>query len=248
MDESAGERAVKFNDPELVADEYATEERFAVRRAVFSDLVEGERAEDLAIDALREVGPARVLEVGCGLGDFAARIMRELGADVVAVDVSPRMIELARARGVKAFVADAQELPFDEGEFNCVVANWVLHHLPHLDRALSEIGRVLETHGRLVVATFSSDHLRDLYDWLGDPRVGELEFSSENGMAPLRRHFADVERRDADGIVTFPDRAAVHAYLSSLVRGSYLADRLPAFEDDFRARSRQSVFVCDSPS
>jgi SAM-dependent methyltransferase len=238
---------VSFNDPELVAREYASERRFAARRAVFSDLVEGERAEDLAIEALREVQPARVLEVGCGLGDFAARITSEVGAEVVAVDVSPRMIELSRTRGVNAIIADAQDLPFHDGEFNCAVANWVLHHIPDVDRALNEIGRLLETDGRLVVATFSSDHLRDLYDWLGATGIGELEFSSENGLAPLRRHFADVERRDANGIVKFPDRGAVHAYLSSLVRGSDLLDRLPHFDSAFQARSRQSIFVADKP-
>jgi SAM-dependent methyltransferase len=130
---------VRFDDPELVARDYASEERFAARRAVFSDLVEGETAEDLAVAALRERAPGRVLEAGCGLGQFAERVEREIGAAVVAADVSPRMVELARGRGVNALVADAQALPFADGEFDCMIANWVLHHLPELDRGLGEI-------------------------------------------------------------------------------------------------------------
>ena len=238
---------MKFNDPELVAREYANEERFAARRVVFSDFVVGERAEDLAVAALAEVQPARILEIGCGLGEFAERMARELAADVLAVDISPRMVELARARGVDARVADAEELPFGDGEFDAVVANWVLQHPPDLDRGLAEIDRVLSDRGRLVAATFSGEHLLEIeiYQWLGDSTVGELTFSSENGAESLRAQFARVERRDAEGTVVFPDRDSLYTYLTSLIRGRELADRLPEFDGEFRARSWQSVFVCE---
>jgi SAM-dependent methyltransferase len=236
---------VRFNDPELVAREYASEERFAARRVAFSDFVVGERAEDLALTALAETQPSRILEIGSGLGEFAERIASQLGAELVAVDISPRMVELTRARGVDASVADAAALPFRDGEFDAVVANWVLHHLPQLDRGVAEIARVLTGAGRLVAATFSAEHLLELYEWLDDPSVGELAFSSENGEQSLRRHFPHVERQDANGVVVFPDRESLHAYLSSLIRGRELADRLPDFEGDFHARSRQSLFVCD---
>jgi SAM-dependent methyltransferase len=236
---------VKFNDPELVAREYASEERFAARRVVFSDFVAGAKAEDLALEALAEVRPGRILEVGCGLGDFAERMTRELDAEVVAVDISPRMVEVASSRGVHALVADAESLPFRNGEFGAVVANWVLHHLPDLHRGLAEVDRVLTDGGRFLAATFSAEHLLELYEWLDDRTVAELAFSSENGEEALRPHFACIERRDADGTVVFPDRAGVHSYLSSLIRGRELADRLPEFGGEFRARSRQSIFVCD---
>jgi SAM-dependent methyltransferase len=236
---------VKFNDPELVAREYASEERFAARRVVFSDFVEGERAEDLALAALAETDPGRILEIGSGLGEFAERVDRELDAEVVAVDLSPRMVEIARERAVEASVANAEALPFADSQFDAVVANWVLHHLPDLDRGLAEIVRVLTERGRLVAATFSEDHLLEIYEWLDEPSVGELEFSTQNGADVLRPHFARVERRDAAGTVVFPDRDSLHAYLSSLMRGRELADRLPEFEGEFRARSRQSIFVCD---
>jgi SAM-dependent methyltransferase len=236
---------VTFNEPELVAREYASEGRFAARRVAFSDFVVGAKAEDLAVEALAEVRPPRVLEVGCGLGDFAERMSRELDAEVIAVDVSPRMVELTRSRGLHALVADAESLPFGNCEFGAVVANWVLHHVPELERGLAEVDRVLMDGGRFVAATFSAEHPLELYETFDDPNVAELAFSSENGEEALRAHFARVERRDADGTVVFPDRASLHSYLSSLIRGRELADRLPQFDGDFRARSRQSVFVCD---
>ena len=153
---------MSFDNPKLVAREYESEERFVARRVVFSDLVEGETAEDLAIEALREVDAARVLEVGCGLGSFAQRAEEELGASLLVVDVSPRMVELAQGRGLEAQVADVQALPFRDEQFDAVVANWVLHHVPDRDRGIAEFARVLRPGGTLVAATFSSKHLLEL--------------------------------------------------------------------------------------
>ncbi|MGH2997370.1 MAG: hypothetical protein ACRDM9_13725, partial [Gaiellaceae bacterium] len=62
---------------------------------------------------------------------------------------------------------------------------------------------------------------------------------------PLRRHFAAVDRRDADAVVVFPDRDAVRRYVASTICGAHLADSLPAFEGELRALSRQAVFVCE---
>ena len=50
-----------FDDPELVAREYEGETRFAARRVAFSEFVEGQTAEELAIEALREMAPSWVL-------------------------------------------------------------------------------------------------------------------------------------------------------------------------------------------
>jgi methylase of polypeptide subunit release factors len=96
---------VKLDDPAVVSPEYASEGRFRARRVVFRYDVEGPKGEEPALAAVCQVSPARVVELGSGLGEFAERVQGELGADVIALDVSPRMVDLARARGV-AFVAE----------------------------------------------------------------------------------------------------------------------------------------------
>ena len=238
---------MRLDDSELVRREYASEERLAVRMWVYRELVEGENPEEVAFEAVAEAAPERVLEVGCGDGAFAERVGRELGADVVALDVSPRMVELARARGVDARVGDAQALPFSRGEFDCAVANWMLYHVPDLDRALDELGRVLRPGGRLVAGTFGMENLRELWQVLGDEGSPEVSFVVENGREALLRRFRRVERRDASGTVVFPNTEAVKRYVAATIRRVHLAERVPAFPEPFRATSVQAVFVAEDP-
>ena len=92
-------------------------------------------ARDLAFDAVAEVEPRRVLEVGCGRGELAERVIAPSSAcELVAIDQSERMVELTRARGVDARVGDVQALPFEDAAFDCAVAAWMLYHVPDLDR------------------------------------------------------------------------------------------------------------------
>ena len=94
-------------DRTLIASQYTTEAPLEARRAAYAD-VEGPDAKEVAFAAIAECAPRRVLEVGGGPGELSERIARELGAEVVMVDSSPRMVALARARGVDARVGDVQ--------------------------------------------------------------------------------------------------------------------------------------------
>lgn len=240
---------MKLDDPELVQREYADEHVFDVRRRVFTEFVDGANAADLAFAAVAEAAPDRVLEVGPGPGEFSARILQELGADIDALDLSPRMVELTRSRGVRAVVGDAQALPFPDAEFDCVVANWMLYHVPDRDRALSEIVRVLRAGGRFVAATFGRNNLRELWALLGEDQAPSQPFSSENGGELLERHFARVERCEAEAVVVFPGRAEVAEYVQASIRRRHLLARLPdVIEVPFRARSSQAVFVAEKAS
>ena len=233
-------------DPAAVREQYASEAGLAARASLYVATT-GAFAGDVAFDAVAEVSPRRVLEAGCGTGWFAARVHRELGVDVVAVDQSERMVELTRAEGVDAHVADVQELPFSDGSFDCAVANWMLYHVPNIERGLSELARVLRRGGRLVAITNGHDHLLELWALVGadDARLARhMPFASANGEDLLRRHFAHVEVRDASGTVTIEERDAIVRYLRSSKTWAPFADRLP--EDlalPLVARRSNVVFV-----
>jgi len=232
-------------DPRYVRAQYATETGLAARKAAYGQTT-GLDARELLFDAIAESQPADVLEVGCGEGELAERVERDLTARVVAVDQSERMVELARGRGVDARPGDVQRLPFDDGSFDVVVAAWMLYHVPSLDRGLGEIVRVLRPSGRLVAVTNWSDHLREMFDVVG-AKAWELPFSGENGAEILGRWFEHVERRDADGTVTFVDADSMRRYLASSVRLRAYIDAVPARGWPLVARRRPVLFIAERP-
>jgi SAM-dependent methyltransferase len=235
----------RLNDPEHVVRQYETETGLAARKAVYRD-VSGPDARELAVDAVLRGEPRRVLEVGCGEGEIAARLA-DVVPHLIAIDQSRRMVELTGARGVDARVADVQDLPFDDDAFDAVLAAWMLYHVPSLDTALSEIARVLRSGGRFVATTNSCDHLAELLA-LGGIERWDLPFAAENGAEILTRHFADVERIDAYGTVTFRDIKQVRSYFGSSERLSHAVERLPSDLDvPLIARRLPVVFVATTP-
>jgi SAM-dependent methyltransferase len=234
---------VRSDDPHYVREQYATEDGLAARAAL-SLYGGGTDARDVVLEVLGRLAPRRVLEVGCGWGELAERVERELGCETVALDLSPRMVELARERGVDARVADVQALPFAAEEFDAVVAAWMLYHVADLERALGEIARVLRPGGALVAVTNAAGDFHELWALVGrDLTTRQLTFRSETGEEHLRRHFASVRRRDLVAPVTFVDRDVVRRYVASsgLDRGA--VDRVPDLREPFVATKHVTVFV-----
>ncbi len=240
---------MSLNDPAVVRREYASDSGLRTRAAVYGASEPGTLdVHDLVLGAVAERNPRRVLEVGCGWGELAARLERELGCEVTALDLSPHMVELSRRRGVAAQVGDVQELQFGRGEFDCAVAAWMLYHVPDLDRGLRELHRVLAPGGRLVATTNGRHHLEELWRLGGRDRAGEEPvFRGDNAEVLLRRYFSLVTVHAVEGIVVFPDYEAVRDYIRSSIRHKHLAAAVPPFEGPLRARRSVVVAVADKP-
>ena len=228
-------------DPAHVAGQYATEGRLENRRSAWRDSADGRNPVDSAARAVHDDRPATVLEVGCGAGQFAARIAAENPrARVVATDLSPRMAELTASRGVAAQVADVQALPFGDGAYDVVAALWMLYHVPDLDAGLAELRRVLRPGGLLVAVTNGDEHTADLRREAGGAPV-VTAFSSENGEQALRRHFRDVAREDITTRAVFDDHDAAASYLASF--DEELAAGLPYFDGPRTYAGATTVFL-----
>lgn len=232
---------MKMNDAAAVARQYADEGNLEARRSIY-DRQEGVDPRETAFTAIAEARPRRILEVGGGPGELAARLAGELVAEVVMVDLSARMVELARRRGVDARIGDVQDLPFPEGSFDVAVAAWMLYHVPDLDRGLRELARVLRPGGRLVAVTNGADHLREIRR-LARGAMWEQVFRAEEAGSILERHFSRVERRDAPGWVTIDDEQVLRDYVASLQSDG--PAELVSFALPLRVRRRSSVFVAE---
>lgn len=93
-----------------------------------------------------------VLEVGCGTGLVLSRIAR-FAKTAKGVDLSPGMLEKARARGLDVVEGSATALPFPEGSFDVTCSFKVLAHIPEIEVALAEMLRVTRP-GGMVLAEF----------------------------------------------------------------------------------------------
>jgi SAM-dependent methyltransferase len=227
-----------LNDPEHVREQYASEANLRARQAIYANR-EGPDPREVLFQTIAALEPRRILEVGGGPGELSERMMRDLDADVRFVDISPRMVELARTRGIDAQVGDVQALPFADASFDVAVAAWMLYHVPDLDRGLAELRRVLVPGGRLVAVVNSETHLRELRELFA--RAFDLNITRENGAELLARHFASVEQHDVDGWTSIPDRAAVIAYANSGLSARRDVD--PDFDVPLRVRVAPTVFV-----
>lgn len=134
---------------------------------------------------------AKGLDLGCGVGRFAAELRRRYGADVIGVDPSRAAVREARlhdAAGVFAS-ADALRLPFADESFHYAYTINVLHHLKRgeQERALAELHRVLKPGGLLIVHEMNTRnplfawYLRRLYPKIRPIDKGDEEFIRPDG-------------------------------------------------------------------
>lgn len=149
----------------------------------------------LVFDGLRVTGRDRVIDIGCGTGNYT-RYFAEKADDglVVGFDASPTMLAQAAADETSdntVYVrGDACALPFGDGEFNVVSSVGVLHMMEDWGAALDELVRMLAPGGRLAIATLCNRRgesgLRKAGGWVFGPDelLGGLR---ERGVTEVRQ-------------------------------------------------------------
>ncbi len=109
--------------------------------------------DDLEIELVHRYGDGRdVLECGCGTGLILERV-REFARTAKGIDLSPGMLDRARARGLDVREGSVTSLPFEDATFDVTCSFKVLAHVPEIERALAEMARVTRP-GGVVLAEF----------------------------------------------------------------------------------------------
>ena len=97
-------------------------------------------------------GINKVLEIGCGIGTVASYLSDKHGMSVIATDIDPEQIELARTHyaestNLQFLEANAAQLPLEDIEFDMVLSFNIFHHISDWRGVLSEVSRLLKTKG-----------------------------------------------------------------------------------------------------
>jgi SAM-dependent methyltransferase len=143
--------------------------------------------------------PARVLDVGCGEGRFAAELTRA-GAHVVGIDLAAEPLRRARVRHpeLDLRLVDAEgSWPFPDACFDAVWAGETIEHVADTAGWLSELRRVLRSEGSLLLSTPDHGRLAMLglalsaraFDAHFDPRSDHLRFYTRRALAALLEDF-----------------------------------------------------------
>lgn len=149
---------------------------------------------------------ARILELGCGPGylwkENAHRI--PAGWRITLSDLSSGMLDAAwrnlvvTGRAFQFKEIDAQSIPFEDESFDAAIANHMLYHVPDRAKAISEMKRVLQPGGHLIVTTVGEHHMEQMRDWYERVSHGTYagmmtqSFTLENGAGQLKEFFEDV--------------------------------------------------------
>jgi SAM-dependent methyltransferase len=176
----------------------------------------------------------RTLDLGCGEGRVGGELQR-LGHNVIGVDSSARMVELATELH-EAVVADAAALPFEDGAFDLVVAYMSLMNMDDIAAATREAARVLEPRGRMCISVLHPIAAAGSFVDTADPESAFV----------IERYYdkpPNVWVSDRSGItVTFHDRCIpFRTYARALEDAGLVIERLR--EIPFEKRPRIPLFL-----
>lgn len=111
----------------------------------------------LICDHMGDLRGKRVLDVGCGKGRFARIFQeREPEAEIWGLDISEEMLRFV-PQGVHTRAGSMTELPFADGFFDGAYATESLEHAVEIDKAVSEICRVVKSSGRIAIIDKNAD-------------------------------------------------------------------------------------------
>ncbi len=154
-------RDIQYKDSRNLAARINLHQLFGTSRVSFPEW---------ALDFYGFVSGDKVLDVGCGTGDFWNAIRKRLPRDLhlTLTDFSPGMLEKCRevTAGLAARYeeADVGFLPYQDGSFDKAVAHFMLYHADSQEKALSELVRVVKPAGMIGIATGGDQHMRRLLE------------------------------------------------------------------------------------
>lgn len=238
----------KFSDPKyLMTQQYQNASNLSARQQLHDRFSTNKYGWHLWVFDQFNLSPeSRILELGCGTGALWSQNAHRIPDDwsITLSDLSLGMLQDAQRnlhtsqRRFRFAAVDAQSIPFEDKSFDAVIANHMLYHVPDINKALSEIQRILKPNGRFYAATNGRDHMRELGELVRrfDPSIGfkafDRPFSLESGFVQLSRWFSKVNlKRYEDSLAVTEVEPLVAYVLSSMSKAKsvLVGDKLAEF-------------------
>lgn len=219
-----------------VKKQYKNSENFKNRLSLHSYNINKTRWNSWCFDNIVFKNNIKVLEVGCGTGNFWRENEENLNKDIEVVlsYFSEDMLNNTKNNLIKSnenFIYkkfNAEHIPYEDSNFDIIIAQHMLYLIPNIDKALSEIKRVLKKDGTFYVTTNSCEAMKELNSLvekfdasMGLHSNGMCErFNLENGKDILEKHFKCIDVKALEGKIITSDVDAIVSYKSSTIKGS----------------------------
>ena len=161
-----------------------------------------------AVKILKKLQPKKVLDIACGTGDFAIEDLKSGATAVIGLDNTKGMVDVGigkvnkkgLADKVSLRVGDSENIPFEENSFDGITVGFGVRNFENLEKGLSEMHRVLNPEGQLIVLEFSKPKhfpIKQLYFFYFKfilPKIGRLVSKDQTAYTYL-----------PDSVNAFPD-------------------------------------------
>lgn len=175
----------------------------------------------------------KILELGCGDASLWNKNFNHIPSnwEITLTDFSDGMLKDAKKNlGEKRSrfnfkIVNAENIPFEEENFNVVIANHMLYHVPNINKALKEINRVLKSEGILFASTVGKNHMKEIREIISTFDIYSLtsesweitdSFQLENGLKIVSEYFNMVELKRYKDNLKVTDPVYILDYIFSM--------------------------------
>ena len=178
---------------------------------------------------------ARILELGCGTGKLWFKNKESINKDlnITLSDFSKSMLKIAKDKlkeveyDFKYEEINVENIPYKDESFDIVIAEHMIYFAPDIEKALSEIKRVLSRNGVFYVSANSCDSMAELNKLSENfaPNLGldnngfSDRFDLEHGKPILEKYFSEISVEVLEGKIIVDDAKPVVLYKASTIQG-----------------------------
>lgn len=219
-----------------VREQYKSDKNLNIRNILHSYNINKVDFDKWCFNQINFPKNARILELGCGTGKlwFKNKESIDKNLNITLSDFSKSMLRIAKDKlkdvdyDFKYEEINVENIPYEDESFDVVIAEHMIYFASDIEKALSEIKRVLTRGGMFYVSANSCETMAELNKLVEkfDSSLGldnngySSRFELENGDAILKKYFNKVDVEILEGKIIVDDAKPVVSYKASTIQGS----------------------------